>query len=340
MPDTEMLTGPPDISYGLRHAALRRALAVVMSVTAIFAGCKAHTFRTIAVIPETTATELWEAAHAGAERGGHELGFHVYWNAPTREDDVEKQIVLVERVVRNENAGLVLAPAQYLALVAPVREVLANHIPTVIIRSPLSISSVDGLSYVLNDDEETGRIAAMRIGLLLKGRGTVAVLGIDPNVTGIVVRAHSFASVLASEFPDISIAERRMGRPNSAEAQQVAEDILASTPKLDAIVGLNTAATQGALTALRVLGKSRKIRLVGCDQEIDLMAGVRGGDIDSIIAENTYEMGYRAVQVIAAQVRGETVPGETRLRPTLVTRANIDTPEVQRILSVDWRVSP
>jgi ribose transport system substrate-binding protein len=311
-----------------------------MSAAAIFAGCKSHTSRTIAVIPETTATELWEAAHAGAERAGHELGFHVYWNAPTREDDVEKQIALVERAVRNEYAGLVLAPAQYLALVAPVREVLANHIPTVIIRSPLSISPGNGLSYVLNDDEETGRIAAMRIGLLLQGRGTVAVLGIDPNVTGIVVRAHAFASVLAREFRDISIVERRMGRPNSAEAQQVAEDILAGTPKLDAIVGLNTAATQGALIALRVFGKNRKIRLVGCDQEIDLMAGVRRGDIDSIIVENTYEMGYQAVQLIAAQERGETVPGETRLRPTLVTRVNIDTPEVQRILSVNWRLSP
>jgi hypothetical protein len=36
---------------------------------------------------------------------------------------------------------------------------------------------------------------------------------------GIVVRAHAFASVLASEFRDISIVERRMGRPNSADEE-------------------------------------------------------------------------------------------------------------------------
>jgi ribose transport system substrate-binding protein len=144
--------------------------AAVLALILFLAGCARPATRTIAVVPETTATELWEAAHAGAEKGGREFGFQVYWNAPTREDDVEKQIALVESAVSNGNAGLVLAPDQYLALVAPVREVLASRIPTVVIRSPLSISPTDGLSDILNDDEEMGRIAAMRIGTLLRGK--------------------------------------------------------------------------------------------------------------------------------------------------------------------------
>jgi len=314
--------------------------AAVLALTMFLAGCAPQETRTIAVVPETTATELWEAAHAGAEKGGHEFGFHVYWNAPTREDDVEKQIALVESAVSNGSAGLVLAPDQYLALVAPVREVLASRIPTVVIRSPLSISPTNGLSYILNDDEEMGRIAAMRIGTLLRGKGTVAVLGIDPNVTAIVVRSHAFASALGRQYPHISVVDRRLGSPNSAEAQQIAAEILASTPRVDAIVGLNVPATQGAWTALRILGKNRKTKLLGCDQEIDLMAALRRGEIDSIVAENTYEMGYRAIALIAARRRGETVPDEIRLPPTLVTRENIDSPGVQRILSVNWRNNP
>jgi hypothetical protein len=47
--------------------------------------------------------------HAGAERAGRQSGFYLYWNAPTREDDVEKQIAFVERVVQNQDAGLILA---------------------------------------------------------------------------------------------------------------------------------------------------------------------------------------------------------------------------------------
>jgi hypothetical protein len=91
-------------------------------------------------------TELWEAAHAGAEAAGGETGLHIYWNAPTREDDVERQIALMEKAIENQDAGLVLAPAQYLALVGPVREALSAHVPTVVIRSPLPIPSGQGLS--------------------------------------------------------------------------------------------------------------------------------------------------------------------------------------------------
>ena len=69
------------------------------------------------------------------------------------------------------------------------------------------------------------------------------------------------------------------------------------------------------------------------------MAGVRHGDIDSIVSENTYEMGFRAVHTIAAQLRGEKVPDRIELKPLLVIKANIDTAEVQKMLSVNWRVS-
>jgi ribose transport system substrate-binding protein len=309
-------------------------------ISTVLAGCASRASKTVAVIPQRSDSELWESLHAGTQRAGRESGFRIYWNAPTREDDVEKQIALVQRVVRNESVGLVLAPDQYLALVAPVREALDKGIPTVIVQTPLSIPPGGGLSYILNDDEATGRIAAERLGRILNGKGTVAVLGIDPNVTGTVLRAHAFAAHLASNFPAIAISERRVGSPNSAETQRAADEILASNPKITAILGLNTAATQGALAAMRVLDKSQKIKLMGCDQEINLMAALRRGEIDSIVAENSYEMGYRAVRSIAEQRQGRSVQSEMKLQPVLITRENIDTPQVQKLLSVDWRLNP
>src|SRR5216683_2477915 len=89
--------------------------------------CRSSNSRTIAVIPRTTANELWESVHKGAETAGHQTGFHIYWNAPTREDDIERQVGLVERVINDRPAGLVLAPDHYLALVAAVRRAISGH---------------------------------------------------------------------------------------------------------------------------------------------------------------------------------------------------------------------
>jgi len=302
-------------------------------------GCRSQSSRTIAVIPGTTATEFWEAAHGGAEAAGRENGFRIYWNAPTREDDIERQIALVERAIDFEYAGLVVAPRSYLALVGSVRQALSKHIPTVVIRSSLPIPPGNGLSYILNDDQETGRLAACRIGELLVGRGRVAVLGLNPSGPRSVTRARAMEAELTKNFPNVSVLEERAGSSNTAEAQQIAQETLIDNPELDALVTLDVTATEGAWAALTALRKSNQVKLIGCEQEVDLMAGIRHGEIDSVIIENTYAMGFRAVQSIAAQWRGESVPDRIEMKPILVTRANIDNVDIQQMLSVNWRMS-
>ena len=315
------------------NAAAFAVLAVLLSVT----GCRSSRHPTVAVIPRTTALVLWEAEHAGAEVSARKAGFNIYWNAPTSEDDVDRQIAIIKQAIDRGAAGLVLAPDQALALMVPVRDVVARGIPTVVISSPLAIPPGGKLSYILNDEDETGHLAAERIGTILHGQGSVAILGIDPDVTGIIHRAHAFEANLAARYPRIKIVEERTGGFNITEAQEITEDVLEANPQVDAILALNSAATRGAFIALENRHQLGKIKLVACEQELIPPLGT--GEIDSIIVENTYEMGYRAIQLIAAQRRGEKVPAEIKLNPQLVTRENLNTPEVQRMLTMNWRAS-
>ena len=318
------------------NSIARLCLAFWLLLTA---NCSPTRQTTIAVIPGTTATEFWEAAHGGAEAAGHATGFRIYWNGPTREDDIEKQTALVDRAIDLEYAGLVVAPTNYLGLVGSVRQALSMHIPTVVIRSPLPIPPGGGLSYILNDDQETGRLAAARIGKQLVGKGQIAVLGLDPSGPRSIVRARAIESELAKNFPEIAIVEKRVGSSNTAEVQQIAQEIFMEHPGLDAIITLDVTATEGTWAALTALGKGKRIKLIGCGQEVDLMAGIRHGDIDAIVVENTYEMGFRAIQSLASRLHGEPVPDKIELKPALVTQANIDSSEIQQMLSVNWRLS-
>ena len=80
---------------------LCQKLAGLVCALALWAtpAARIHRLR-IAVIPQTDGTMQWEPVHAGV--GGRELTrwTSIYWNAPTREDDVEAQIALVDRIVR------------------------------------------------------------------------------------------------------------------------------------------------------------------------------------------------------------------------------------------------
>jgi ribose transport system substrate-binding protein len=301
-------------------------------------GCRRDRSHTIAVIPETTGTRLWESVHVGAELAGNQEGYKIYWNAPTREDDIEGQIALVERAIQDRDGGIVLAPDHSLALLTVVHEAQANHIPVAIIHSPLAIPAGDNLTYVINDDEAMGRLAADRLGNVLYGKGTIAMIGIDPNANGVLLRSQAFEVSLKSKYPNIAVVERRSGSSNTVEIQSVAAEVLEDHPNLDGIVAFSAIASEGSWAAINSLKKNGQVRLVGCDQETDLMAGIRHGDIDSILVEDPYDMGRLAVKWISDQKKGSAKHQFLRLPPLLVTKANIDDPSVQKALSNNWRV--
>ena len=318
-----------------RRIKFGQVVALAYAIVAgLIVGCQKQR-PVVAVIPRTTALMLWEATHAGAEVAARREGLTIYWNAPTREDDVERQIDVMQHAISSGARGLVLAPDQALALMVPVRNIVAKGIPTVVISSSLPVPPGGNLSYILNDEEATGRLAAERIGYILSGEGTVAILGVDPDVSGILDRRRAFEHSLATLYPGIRIVAERTAGFNIAEAQDIAEDVLAHTAHLDVFLALNSGTTRGAYLALQRRGLLKQVKLVACEQE--LVPPLVTGEIDSILVENTYEMGRLAVEQVAMQLRGKSVPPLYKLSPTLVTRENLDSPEVHRMLSMDWR---
>lgn len=315
-------------------------MGLVCAVALGAAGCGSHRPAKIAVIPQTEGTGLWEAAHTGAEEAADRSGVSIYWNAPTREDDVEAQITLVDRVSKGDYQGLVLAPDHALSLITPVRRALAHGIPTVIIGSPLPIPAGGNLSYILNDDEEGGRLAAERVAALLGGHGTVALLGINPDVTGTMIRARSFEESLARSYPGIRIVEKRMGSFLFPHEQQVAEETLRANPDLNAIVALMSTTVDGTLSALESTRQKTSVKVVGFDaaDTVNSLAFDHTPSLDCVIQEDTRAMGGQAVELIHARALGQSVPATVYLRPTLISRSNINSPEVRRMLSMDFKL--
>src|SRR5579875_3499176 len=107
---------------------MKRPYTCLFVLLMFFSSC-AERPQEIAVIPRTTSTTLWEAEHAGAEYAARKYRLQIRWNAPTREDDVQQQISMVDRVVQRKCRGLILAPDQPLALMVPVQRAIAAGIP-------------------------------------------------------------------------------------------------------------------------------------------------------------------------------------------------------------------
>jgi ribose transport system substrate-binding protein len=316
------------------HTAIAALAMCVASGGGI--GCNRRPTETIAVIPQTEGSLRWEAAHVGAEEAVQNKPAFIYWNAPMREDDVEAQIAVVDRVASGNYQGLVLAPDQALALMTPVRRAVARGMPTVVIGSPLGMPPEGNLSYILNDNELGGRMAAQRVGEILHGSGTIAILGIDPDLIGIMDRTRVFESVLAQQYPRILVVEKRLGSLNVPHEQQVAEETINSHPNLDMIIAMTGPSLGGTLTAVNAVAAARHIRIIGFDVDGWPPPFTDNPGLDCIIQEDTRTMGRDAVSLILRRLAGQQVEAQKLISPVMITRDNVGSASMQRMSSQDW----
>jgi ribose transport system substrate-binding protein len=314
-------------------------ISILLLCAIALAGC-AKQAPQIAVIPRTTAVTIWEAEHAGANIAAQQAGARIYWNAPTSEDDLQQQVALVERVMTAKYDGLVLAPDQPLAFMAPVQQMLRRGMRVVVIGSPLPIQPGQGLFYILNDDEASGRLAALRMGKILSGHGRVAVVGVGPESLSDLAILHSFETTLEKNFPKVVITVRRSGTRNGTEANRIVDEILSAPDAVDAIFTLSAAASTGASSALHARGLTGKVRLIGFEQSAELANLIRRHEVDSVVAEDTYGMGYLGVRLLVGALGQGQAQQTTMLEPTLLTAENIDSPEVRNLIQMDWSKQP
>ncbi len=322
------------IRVSLRMSEPRsRACLLLLLFLPGMAGCRNKEQASIAVVPRTSGTILWEPENVGAQRAAAALGEHIYWNASTREDDIDGQIALVDTIRRRRYRGLVLAPDQSRALITPVRRALASGLPIIIVGSPLPIPPEKNLGYVLNDEQAGGQLAARRAAELMHGQGELALIGINTDIAGIVERAQSFEQTLARSYPKIHIAVRRLGTFNFGHEQEGVEEMLRTNADLKVIVALTAPATRGAISTNSNFAKC-EVKVIGFDPE---SLPFENPKLDSVIVQNTLGMGERAVQLIHARLQGQSFPPPTEFEPLLVTRENAGSPQVQKMLYARWR---
>ena len=83
------------------------------------------------------------------------------------------------------------------------------------------------------------------------------------------------------------------------------------------------------LDALRSLGLNGKVRLVGFDSSEPLLQAVRDGDVDGLIVQDPYRMGYLGVWTLVQHLEGYDVSAGGKDLSTgeyVVTKENLDTP--------------
>jgi ribose transport system substrate-binding protein len=311
------------------------AFALLASVASLAA---AETYQ-IAVIPKGTTHEFWKSINAGAVKAKRELAekgieVNLIWKGPLKEDDREQQIQVVENFIGRRVNGIVLAPLDRKALVAPVEAAVKGKIPVVVIDSALE--SKAPASFVATDNKEGGRIAARNLGRILGGKGNVILLRYQVGSASTEEREDGFLEVMKKDFPDIKLisTDQHSGATRDS-AKRVSENLLNRYGKtVNGVFASNESAASGMLLALRDAGLAGgKVKFVGFDAGETLNAGLKAGDMAGFVVQNPLAMGYLAVKTLVAVLRGEKVEARIDTGVGFVTKENMNEPAMVELLN-------
>lgn len=295
----------------------------------------------IAVIPKGSTHEYWKSIHAGAMKAAGELGVDILWKGPLKEDDREAQIKVIEDLTSRGVDGIVIAPLDEQALRGPVNNATRAGIPVVIVDSPLS--GADYVSYAATDNFAGGKKAGEELCRLLGGQGRVAMLRCDVGSASTEAREAGWEAAIR-ECPGLKVvSDNEYGGVTTEHAFQVSENILSRLTDRSGALGLdgvfcsNESSCFGMLRALQNNGYAGKVRFVGFDCSPKLIEAMRAGQIDALVVQNPFMMGYLGVKNIVAHLRGQQIEKKIGTGETLVTSANMDQPEIKELLHPDLK---
>jgi len=293
---------------------------------------------TIAVIPKGTTHEFWKSIHAGAIKAQRELAaqgtvVELIWKGPLKEDDREQQVQVVENFIGRQVDGIVLAPLDADALVAPTEAAAQSGIPVVIIDSDLN--SRQRVSFVATDNYQGGVLAAERLGALLGGTGKALMLRYQVGSASTEAREAGFTDTMTEQFPGIELisSEQHAGATRET-AYQASQNLLNRFGReVDGIFTPNESSSVGMLLALRDIGRAGgDVKFVGFDASTTLVEALQTQDIQGLVVQNPMEMGYRGVLTLVEHLSRQAVPGRIDSGVALVTPENMQAPDVQPLL--------
>jgi ribose transport system substrate-binding protein len=298
---------------------------------ALTAACSRNDRKRIAVIPKGQAHLFWQSVHAGAVSAARETGVDVVWNGPPSETDIPGQLQIVDAMINQRVDAICVAPIDKTAMVSVIERAAREKIPVVIFDSPVDTEQF--VAQVATDNYQAGVMAAERMGKILNGKGQVAEVAVQPGAASTMAREQGFEDSMQKSFPAIHIADKRYGWADRAKSLNVAENMLTAHSDLDGMFASNESSAVGAAQAVK--GRNAKVKLVGFDWSPGLLDDLKSGLIDSLVVQDPFRMGHDSVMAAVLKLKGGTPQKIQNLPPRVITRENLNDPDVQKQLHPD-----
>ena len=318
---------------------LRASLPIVVALLCALSGCNqsdntptpAQTGTQqkprVALVMKSLANSFFQTMQQGAEtyQKQHSADFDITANGIENEQDVPKQVELVEQMVAQKVDAIVLAPADSKALVPACKAAQDAGIVVVNIDNKLDSGALQDkqatIPFVGPDNRKGAKLVGDYLAKSLKPGDQVAIIGGLPGAFNAQQRQLGFED--AMHAAKANIVTTQAADWDTSKAATIVGAILPKYPQLKAILCANDSMVVGAVGALSSANRQKQVLVVGFDNIPAVQQLIKDGKVLATADQHGDQIAVQGILFALDILHKKAVPQDKELPVDLVTAATL-----------------
>jgi ribose transport system substrate-binding protein len=291
----------------------------------------------IAFIPGQKNDPFYISVYQGVKRATDLLGIDLIYEG-SDEWSVEKQIAVLNNVIKQKPAVILISPTDTKKMTAPLKEAHKKGIKIITLDTYIDDGKYqDGTgegdfpyAHISSDNVYGGRMAAKALAESIGGRGTVFVIKGSPASTT-EMREYGFKTEMR-RYRKIKILKTLVCSEDPKLAEKQVKEVYVKHKDLRGVFGADLFSAIGAAAGVNAIGKTGEIKVVALDATERIAQEIVSGRIDSAIAQHPGVIGYYGVMCAHGLISGAGSPLSISTGFTVINGANIGNPAIRKYI--------
>lgn len=278
----------------------------------------------VALVMKSLANEFFVTMADGARQhqAAHATKYELIVNGIRNESDITQQVALVEQMLAQGVAAIVIAPADSRALVPVLRRAQQHGVVVVNIDNKLDEATLRDAGLRVPFVGPDNRAGARAVGEALAARLTrgdaVAILEGIPTAFNAQQRRLGFEDAMTAA--GMRVVSVQSAQWEQDRANTVAAALLREHPDLKAILASNDNMALGAAAAIRHAGRTDQVLVVGFDNIEAVRQLIEDGRVLATADQHGDQLAVFGIEAALSSLNRDAAPADRRTPVDLIVR--------------------
>jgi ribose transport system substrate-binding protein len=286
----------------------------------------------VELVVGTKSDDFYVTMECGAMAEAKTLGVNLTVTGPA-DFSAPEQAPILNAVAASKPDALIVAPTDTKALNPELTRIANEGVKVVFVDTTTTAPSV-AVSHITSDNTGGGKLAADSLATQIGGKGTVAVINVNPGISTTDARIAGFTAEMKAKYPNITVLGTQYDNDSSATAASQVEADITAHPNLSGVFATNVLSAQGAATGIQHAGAAGKVKVATFDAEPQQITALKSNTIQLAIAQSPYLEGQDGVEQAVNALSGKQVSANIGTPLVAITQQNVNSASVQKNIYV------